>query len=137
VLPDSKILMFFQNMKYVGFRPSTERVGRPGVSDGPLLPAPPQGMEIALLIHLDHYYDGSPSDSASSGVSRLPSSSSGLLGRPFPFYMNFSWLPGVMDGHYGARAPRGGGHASSRLADSPIRAAGMWYVSPHRMDFYK
>jgi hypothetical protein len=104
-------------MKYVGFRPSAERVGRPGVSDGPLLPAPPQGMEIALLIHLDHYYDGSPSDSASSGVERLPSSSSGLLGRLFPFYMNFSWLPGVM--HYGAQAPRGGGTPPQGLPTAP------------------
>jgi hypothetical protein len=38
-----------------------ERAGRSRVSDGPPplsapLPTPPQGMEVALHIHLDHYY---------------------------------------------------------------------------------
>jgi hypothetical protein len=61
-----------------------------------------------LLIHLDHYYDWSPQASypsgfASSGVSGLPPSSSSSSERPFPFYTSFSWLPGVMDGHSGAR----------------------------------
>jgi hypothetical protein len=39
-----------------------ERAGRSGVSDGPpplstSHPSPPKGMEVALLIHLDYYYN--------------------------------------------------------------------------------
>jgi hypothetical protein len=102
LLPRAKTITFFD-----------ERASRSGVSDGPLpLPPPPKGTEVPLLIHLDYYYDRTPqapslTDSASSDVSGLPSSSSGSSDMPFPFYRSFSWLPGAIDGHSEAQI---GGH---------------------------
>jgi hypothetical protein len=54
LLPRTKTVTFF-----------AERVDRSGVSVGPpslsvSLPPPPKGIEVALLIHLDYYYDWTP-----------------------------------------------------------------------------
>lgn len=76
-----------------------EGVGRsrPGVPTGPL-----GGAKVNLLIHLDRYFDWSASPPtrtpclrASGGPS---SSSSDSDARPFPFYQEFVWFPGVLDG---------------------------------------
>jgi hypothetical protein len=55
---------------------------------------------LFLLIHLDHYTNWSPQPdlTPSSEVSGLPSLSSDASSRPFPVYMKFEWVSGVIDG---------------------------------------
>jgi hypothetical protein len=88
----------------------SEHAGRSSARDGPPsvdapLAAPPEGLYVIVLIHVDHYYDWtllSPS-SVSLGVSGLPSSSGSTESHPFPVFRSFFWCPGVLDGQSGAR----------------------------------
>jgi hypothetical protein len=94
LLPCSKVVTFL------------ERAGRPSASDGTpptegARTSPPNGGDVDLIIHLNHYYDWSPQPegSSSSDVSGLPASSSkASSGRPLPVYISFTWYPGVVDG---------------------------------------
>ncbi|CAO2039669.1 unnamed protein product [Urochloa humidicola] len=93
-LPRSKLTTIF---------PEGAGWSRPGVTA-----APPVGNMVDLIFHLDSYFDWSPppaSRTPSSRASGLPSSSSlDSDGRPFPFFQDFTWYAGLLDGH----TPRGG-----------------------------
>jgi hypothetical protein len=99
LLPRMKTVTFF-----------SEIAGRSSFGFGPPpakspLSSPPAGVDICLLIHLDHYVDWMPQTTSSftSGVSGLPSSSSDSApGRSFPFFRRFSWTTGVANGQAGA-----------------------------------
>ncbi|TVU45689.1 hypothetical protein EJB05_05185, partial [Eragrostis curvula] len=69
---------------------------------------PPDGAEADILIHLDHYYNWTPTAARtpSSGVSGLPSSGSSDDSADFPVYKRFDWSRGVVDGHQPAPPPR-------------------------------
>jgi hypothetical protein len=103
LLPRMKTVTFF-----------SEIAGRSSFGFGPPpakspLSSPPAGVDICLLIHLDHYVDWMPQTTSSftSGVSGLPSSSSGSApGRSFPFFRRFSWTTGVANGQAGAQPLR-------------------------------
>jgi hypothetical protein len=93
LLPHSEIITFF-----------SEQAGQANVSHGPLpaksqFPAPPEGRELVLLIHIDHYTDWSlhPDLTPNSGVSGLPSSSSDSSTRPFQVFNKFDWISGIVD----------------------------------------
>ncbi|KAF8725420.1 hypothetical protein HU200_019939 [Digitaria exilis] len=96
-LPHSKLTTVFP-----------EGVGRsrPGVTAA----APMAGM-VNLIIHLDSYLDWTPaaaSRTPSSHASGRPSSTSSRFdGRSFPFFQEFVWCPGMLDGRATrAEAPR-------------------------------
>ncbi|CAO2162745.1 unnamed protein product [Urochloa humidicola] len=103
LLPRSKLTTIFP-----------EGVGRsrPGVTA-----APPEGDMVDLIIHLG-YFDWSPppaSRTLSSRGSGLPSlTSSDSDGRSFPFFKDFTWYAGLLDG----RLPRSG---LPRMANTACR----------------
>jgi hypothetical protein len=93
LLPCSKTVTFF-----------SEHGSQANVRHGPppadQFLAPPEGCELVLLIHLDHYTNWSPLPdlTPSLGVSGLPSSASDSSARLFLVFKKFDWLTGVVDG---------------------------------------
>ncbi|TVU04910.1 hypothetical protein EJB05_48054, partial [Eragrostis curvula] len=100
LLPRSKLATFF-----------FEGAGRVPRRRGPVPPdevaPPPEGDFTEVLIHLPYYHNWKPplSPAPSSGVSGLPSSSSGS-GAPFPDFQEFVWHRGILDGRAPPRRPR-------------------------------
>ncbi|KAF8700743.1 hypothetical protein HU200_034098 [Digitaria exilis] len=108
-LPRSKLTTVF---------PEGAGRSRPGVTV-----AAPMGGMVNLIIHLDSYLDWTPaaaSRTPSSHASGRPSSTSSRFdGRSFPFFQEFVWCPGMLDGRATrAEAPR---HRNTYRGASPVR----------------
>jgi hypothetical protein len=101
LLPRSKTATFF-----------LEQAGRSSTSEGPpldgTLSSPPASVEIVFLIHLSQYQDWTPQteNSPSPDPSGFASSTGSTLNRPFPFFKNFPWTPGVLESQPRARPVR-------------------------------
>jgi hypothetical protein len=92
LLPRNRTITFFPGW-----------AGRSSASDGPTptdasTAIPPDGGEVVLLFHLDHYWDWTPQPEGS-----LSSEASGLLssgsssGLAYSLFRSFTWAPGVLD----------------------------------------